>query len=662
MKRIAILLGVLVGLVVLVILVLPSLVPIDRVKTLAAEQIEAATGRKLTLAGPVSLHVFPDLALRAEDVSLSNAPGGRAEHLAAIKRLDVALQLLPLLSGSVAIDRVSLIDPRINLEIDAKGNPNWRFTPNKAPGESASPKPADTKPAEAPPGASGGAPAVAIAALHIENGVVSYVDLRPGGGKAELAPIDLDLSLPAGGALDAKGKLGWKGETVALTLSAKQASALMGGGGSPVALTVASNPLNVAFDGAITGQTPLAANGKLDIKAASVSRLRDWLGSPGEPPLGALALTGKVAYDGRTARVDDAVVSLEQSTAKGNLALELPGARPKISGKVAVDRIDASPFLSAKGAAGGQPGSAAAAKPAPAPTPAHAGWSEAPIDLSALSSADADLDMTVGHLKLRDLELSDAALKLELIAGRLDSTLAHLGLYKGTGKGRLQVDSAAKPPRVSLSTELSKIDAQPLLVAALGTDRLSGTGDMMLAIETSGASEKAMVEALSGHGGLALKDGTINGLDLVAMVQNAANAFLEARGGSGGPSTRFASLAASFTVDRGIARNQDLHLDAPLLQLTGAGSIDLPRRQISYRIVPRAASGIIGKGIAVPVVIDGPLDAPSYRPDLANAVTQGAEKLIEKLGGKSGGSTSGSGASGTAAPKPADLLRGLLGQ
>src|SRR3546814_7319575 len=48
-------------------------------------------------------------------------------EMATIDRLDVALQILPLLSGEIAIDRFILEKPVINLEVDEQGRPNWQL-------------------------------------------------------------------------------------------------------------------------------------------------------------------------------------------------------------------------------------------------------------------------------------------------------------------------------------------------------------------------------------------------------------------------------------------------------------------------------------------------------------------------------------------------------
>ena len=70
-------------------------------------------------------------------------------------------------------------------------------------------------------------------------------------------------------------------------------------------------------------------------------------------------------------------------------------------------------------------------------------------------------------------------------------------------------------------------------------------------------------------------------------------------------------------------------MKAPVFRISGAGTVDLPKRSLNYRIEPKVAATLEGQGgkdaagLMVPVIITGPWDNLSYRPDLA-AVAKGA--------------------------------------
>jgi len=82
------------------------------------------------------------------------------------------------------------------------------------------------------------------------------------------------------------------------------------------------------------------------------------------------------------------------------------------------------------------------------------------------------------------------------------------------------------------------------------------------------------------------------GLNVAGMVRQATGG-----GAAGGPQrTDFAEIPASFAVSEGVARNDDLIFLGPLLRAEGAGSIDIGRRTLNYRLTPRAVPTLEGQG------------------------------------------------------------------
>src|SRR5690348_5647822 len=145
MKKLLVAVLVIVALIIIAAVVAPFVVPVDTYKAKLIAAVKESTGRDLRIDGPVSFHLLPSIALSADQVSFSNAPGGVARNMAQLKSLEVRLQLLPLLSGTVAVDTFVLVDPVISLEVEKDGRPNWDFGPPAAPAT-----PAPAAPANAP--------------------------------------------------------------------------------------------------------------------------------------------------------------------------------------------------------------------------------------------------------------------------------------------------------------------------------------------------------------------------------------------------------------------------------------------------------------------------------------------------------------------------------
>src|SRR5690348_9549158 len=159
MKKALIALAAAIGVLVIAVIVVPFLIPTGTWKTQIEQRVSTATGRKLTIAGPVHLSLVPAVAFVANDVTLANAPGARDATMATIGKLEVRVRLLPLLSGTLAIDRFVVEKPVIHLEVNRQGQPNWNFSGTERPAATAQPP---TRSAGSP-SAGGGSGATSVA-------------------------------------------------------------------------------------------------------------------------------------------------------------------------------------------------------------------------------------------------------------------------------------------------------------------------------------------------------------------------------------------------------------------------------------------------------------------------------------------------------------------
>src|SRR5690606_9244760 len=126
-KKILLILGAFVLILVIAGIVLPFLIPVERYKEELTAQVKAATVRDLLITGPLSLSVFPSLTLKAEEVTFSNPPGASEPNMLSLEEMMIAIKLFPLLSGSLEIDGFKLVKPTLHIEIDKTGKGNWQF-------------------------------------------------------------------------------------------------------------------------------------------------------------------------------------------------------------------------------------------------------------------------------------------------------------------------------------------------------------------------------------------------------------------------------------------------------------------------------------------------------------------------------------------------------
>jgi uncharacterized protein involved in outer membrane biogenesis len=135
---------------------IPSLIDANAYKPQIIAQMKRATGRDVTIEGPVRLSLLPVPGVSFDGLRVSNVSAAKSPNMVKAKSVSVSLSLLGLLTGELRPAEVTLFEPRIILEIDASGRPNWLFP--------------------ATPDAS----VVSLSRLVIENGTVTFRDARSG--------------------------------------------------------------------------------------------------------------------------------------------------------------------------------------------------------------------------------------------------------------------------------------------------------------------------------------------------------------------------------------------------------------------------------------------------------------------------------------------------
>lgn len=676
MKKLLIIVGGLIVLVIAALLIAPMVIPVDTYKKEILAQVEKATGREARIDGDFGISLFPTVKFTAGKFSLANAKGGKADKMVSLEQLNVQVAVFPLISGNVVIDSFVLDKPVINLEVDAQGRPNWVFTPAAG---AAAPADKAAAPAKTESGSGGGSGGVGLAGLQLGDvrlvdGRIAYSDAKTGTTQTVDA-INMSVSLPSmTSPMAANGSLVWNKEKIDLVFGVDNLNAFLAGTQTGLNAAVAASTVKFDFKGKASSKPQMKASGTIDLDVPSVRKLAAWAGQPLEAPgtgFGPLKISGQVGVDGKKYSFTKAKLSLDAIQATGDLRFDGSGTVPYINAGLGTGMLDLNPYLPPEGKAGAG-GSAAPAAPAGtggnAQKPASQGWSTDPIDLSGLRAVNADIALNVAGLMVRKIKVGKSAVNVALKGGRLTTKLTEMALYGGNGTATITADGAGATPGVTAKLDLAGLQANPALTDAMSMDKIEGTLNANVDIATRGGSQKAMVSALGGKGKVVFADGAIRGINIGAMVRNAASAFLDPKAREQ-QKTDFAELSGTFNIVRGILSNNDLTLMSPLLRVGGKGTVDMPSRSVNYRIEPKVVASTKGQGggdasgIKVPVIVSGPWDNLSYKPDLAGMIDgiakdpkkalDGLKKMIPGPGGSGGGS---------ALPKPEDALKKLFGQ
>ncbi|MEO3431035.1 AsmA family protein [Pelagibius sp. CAU 1746] len=678
MKKLLIGLGVIVLLLIVAVIVVPMLVPLESYKGEIQARVKEQTGRDLRIDGGISLSLLPSLAVSVENVGFANAPGASTPEMATIDRLDVALQILPLLSGEVAIDRFILDKPVITLEVDKNGRPNWQL---------------DTA-AAAPSGDGGGSSGTGGAAdaggslkelrlgdVRLVDGTLTYID-HQGGQEFKVSDVNMELSLPSlTSPFAAEGSAVWNSQKVSLEIDAESPQALMSGETSKLAMKVDSAPVTFSFDGAARNAGALGLQGALALDVPSIRELAAWAGQPLDFPgdgLGPFNIAGELEMVGAKVALTNAKIRLDEINGDGLFSVDATGAKPFIKAELNVEELNVNPYLppEQEGAAAGGSGGGASGGSGGG-TAGGGDWSDDPIDVSALGLLNADLAFNAGGILFKDVKIGKSSLAVILKDSKLTADLAEMQLYDGAGKGKITVDGSSGKPSLAADFDLANFQAGPFLNDLAKFDRILGTTESKVSVKSSGGTQRELVSNLNGNGAVVFRDGAIKGINLAAMMRNISVAAIESSFDEA-QATDFAELSGTFKIAKGIVTNDDLTMVAPLVRMTGAGTVPLPPRTVDYTVKPKLVGSLEGQGgqsdlagVAVPIKVSGPWSDLSYKPDLAGALKEqikdpGAvmEKLQNEEGAKGlleGLVPGGSGDGDSGSSSPLDLKKGLFG-
>lgn len=304
-------------------------------------------------------------------------------------------------------------------------------------------------------------------------------------------------------------------------------------------------------------------------------------------------------------------------------------ASKSIAFDLKADRLDADRYLPP------------AAKPAvgDAAPAAKADFDATPLPFDALRKLNAEGTIEIAALKLKNVQLSDARLKLDASGGSRRQQL-QARLYGGRADLALKL-TPGQPE--SLKIALAGIEALPLLKDFMDSDKLSGKGSMTLDVTMRGDTVGAAKRSLNGTLAFNLVDGAVKGFNLGKMLRDGqAMLTLQANAGSSAQSTDFAELRGGGSFVNGVLKSDQLTAKNPLIRLEGAGEVNLVNETIDYLAKPtlvNTASGQGGKervdlsGIVVPIRITGSFAKPKIAIDWQAALKQqAATELREKLG------------------------------
>ncbi|WP_395021869.1 AsmA family protein [Dongia sp.] len=558
-------------------------------KDLVAQQVKAATGRDLVLAGDVkvALSLIPHLEI--DQVSFRNADWGSEPQMLKLEKLEADVALIPLLSSQIQIKQVRLVGAEILLETNKDGLGNWVMGEPSSGGSSA--------------------PLPQISQVAIENGKLRWHNGVT--GKTRTFAVDKLTMAPS----DAVGNL-------AIAIDGKVDTmpiSLKGITGTLANFTQGPLPINATGqiaggDLAIKGEVADPATLKgINLELTLAGKAASDLGALFEaklPPLGAYQLRTKLGNPDGSFVFDGLSGKLGSTDFTGRIEIDPAKTPTVINASLASSHLDLADL-------GVKPDEKKATAPGDGKV-----FSAEPWDLTPLQAVDGQFHLNVQRAILGSTTLDNLVGEGTLESGALKVTTLTAGLGDGTLGLAANVNGAVTPATVEARLRANNVDGAPLLDAmGMGGAVTAGRLNLEAAVQGPGSSLRALMAGWNGGLHLEMGAGAINN-DFARLMF--ADLFQLVTFGGTANAAKVNCMVTDFATVDGIAGAKTLVLDTPGVTVVGSGDVNLRDETLHLHFDSSSKQTNLAN-LAVPINVGGTLAKPAVSPDALGAVGNTAD-------------------------------------
>ncbi len=248
-------------------------------------------------------------------------------------------------------------------------------------------------------------------------------------------------------------------------------------------------------------------------------------------------------------------------------------------------------------------------------------------------------------------------------------------LFDGQIKGQGKLIAGSETPPFKGAVTVQGVQLGPALDTVAETPvSISGTAGADLSLQGIGFSMSDLTKALEGTGHMMVKDGKIEGVNLLQEVLSA----LKVAGISldNAKATAFSTIETDLAIKQGIINVQRLLMDSHDFQATGGGTIGFDQRlnllvnlNLSQDLSQKIAGASPVMKIALkegrlnlPLTITGTAQAPAYGVDLKGISGKVQEQVKRKVEEAVGGLLKGTKKPKDLKKEGEELLKGLFGR
>jgi len=675
MKKLFLFISVPIAVIVLAVLALVLFINPNQFKPLIVDQAKQQTGLELVIDGDISWQFFPSLGFGLGKTELKNPAGFSAANMLSIEKVGLAIEVMPLLDKQLVIGNVDLDGAHFAIETLKNGASNLDVLsqPSTAKTEQTTESTATN---ETPSSTSNSAVEewqIKLAGISVTNAQLQMQNQQTA---SNLELFDLNFTLTefaldkwTHAAFDGKGRNGEQSFSATGKVDLK-----LGQGFTSYEIK------NLEFDGQFTDPTTNIEQAKVVLASLNF----------GSPNTLEFTVTGRAAdldidakastqltidsefnqivldklvldssLEGKALPQSPMKVTMDSGltfdVAKGHLAfalnrltankLEFDGKAdvtladiPKIRFNLHSPNIDLDEFL---GLTSSPATASTGDETASSDQTASKATVEVEPDLSALKGLDVKGSIVIDKFKAANAKLEKVTTKFSVNRGVAKLTTFSANLYQGSIKATGQLDARKSPASYVVNKQIKGVKVHPLLVDVAQFDLVEGTGNISVDVKGKSLKPSELKKNLAGVVKINFADGSVYGVNLPHMIRSNYAKFKgqSIEGGDQEKKTDFSALTATLNLNKGVMNTTDMHMESPLLRVTGSGEVDYVNETVDMLIRASIVGSLEGQGgkdieelrdLTIPVNVSGSWTQPQYKLVFDDVLKEKAKKEAER--------------------------------
>ncbi len=554
----------LLGVLVVLVLLGPLVMPETLARSFVGSIGRVIVGQPIKFVGPIDFALVPSVRVDGRDVVIGDQES--AGDVLTIKRLDVTLGTLSLITGALAIERLLIEEPVLRRRVDAMLSDNklvrrawgqWR--------------------------------GLELGEIMLSNGRIE--DESPGGSVVTVSGISMKKNpLPPSGRAGLRFDGEATGRNIKWRLRADLGSAtdLITGAGSKTTLTATGDGLTASLIGRAAWRHGFVASGALTVFAGNLSGLETFAGLPTNSlGPGVVRIDGKLTIDAGRRALEDVTIELGRTTATGRISFAERTEGREIDGAFDAQSLDLKPLgLLATTVMDDTADLGRVAAGYPSRGGVRIAWERV---------FAGNVEGKAGVIRI-DRAKAGAPVRLEFERAEIGGGTLRGDVSLGHGEGMTALTAAVRMRGVDIGK----------LGGAMGMPvPITGEGLAELELLSVGADNAQLLAALRGNGMFTVDAGELRNANLVEALR-------QDLGRGDAKALAFSRFAGSFNVSRGILISNHLLMQSNGWSIIGNGKLDLANDSMTGRLatlVDEAAGGRRKSDFA----LTGTLSAPDIK-------------------------------------------------